>query len=162
MNYESFLDSVHNLIAKNNTTTSTYNVSNSLTSSFAAIYKGIDGSATKYPIININYPCVYVEMKSADRDFSELGRQSRRSINGDVDVYVMFASGAGTPEGRYTADKQVLKALENIEKLFDNFISASGACDWINIVRAETAIVQNQDTWNSVGKLSMKFFKLTA
>lgn len=110
---------VVNLIDKNNTTTSSLDVSSGLTERVKLIRRG------KYditPIPNTQYPCVFVRVRSKDSDiFEKLGQcNNKRDQYANVEIVPIVMAGT-----HYDSEKEMYNLTSNIEALLRAKISLS-------------------------------------
>lgn len=118
-----FIGSVENLIYKNNTTTSSYDISTGLSTrvSDSGFYKGVVGAHELVPVALTMYPVVFVEMKNKQEEFAQLGRENKRYINVFFDIVPVIQYNAGVSysvTGHELASTELLKITQNIEYLF--------------------------------------------
>lgn len=167
LNLVSLLDSFENLLDKNNTTTSDYDISNNLNIRVQKFYSGIDGLHDKSPIpINL-YPVVFIELINKTEEISQLGHSTaNRNMEINFNIIPVIYYGAGSEiefvEGRIKANKEVLYLSQNIESLIRNNITLSNTVDWVNVDNTEYSISLNENaTYNMISKISCKAFKLS-
>lgn len=150
-----FSDSVKNLVHKNNTTTSTYDVSGSLTTRVAKITVGYHKNK---PIPIVDYPCVWVEPKNSRNEFVTVGRTALRDITLNYEIVAMTGIGMGYVDGREKADREMLTLSSNIEELFRNYPALSVTSQVMSslITDSEYDVSEYNDTYISMAKLNLQ------
>lgn len=163
----SLVDSLENLLNKNNTITSDYDISENLNTRVQKFYSGTDGLHDKSPVpINL-YPVVFIELVNKVEEISQLGNSSaKRNMEINFNIVPVIYYGAGSEmefvEGRIKANQEVLYLSQNIESLIRNNITLSNTVDWVNIENTEYSISLNENaTYNMVSKINCKAFKLS-
>lgn len=140
-----------NLISKNNTTTSSYNISSGLTKGVQRIITGY----SKIPIPNIVYPVIFVELKSDTAGFDLIGSAANRKNVVTFDIISIVENGFGQTGGRDVSDVQMLKLTDNIKTLLDVYPKLSStSINYAVRTGTEYDIGQN-DTYNSISKITL-------
>ncbi|MHA1866629.1 MAG: hypothetical protein ACTSXD_01025 [Candidatus Heimdallarchaeaceae archaeon] len=147
----SLSDSIVNLLDKNNTTTSSYDISDGLAIRVKQIKKGYS-KATPIPIQL--YPTVFVELQTKKEEFSQLGKSSRRKVNIVYDIVPVVYY-----KGREESDEQLLLLVQNIENLLRNKIDLSATVDFSVIEATDFDVIYRDDIWNSVAKITLNIEK---
>ena len=155
------ITSLKNLLNENNTNTSSYYISSSITTQVQQVLIGVDGSAEQIPIINNMYPSIILELKNKKEEFAELGRTSRRQTTIDIDIISIVHYGIGetnlsglSGQGRQKSDLECIQLTQNIENLIRNKITLSETVDSCIIKNVDYGIKFYNDTYNSVSKIS--------
>ena len=162
-----FLGTVENLINKNNTTTSSYNVSLNLKKKIAASYKGTSGMSGKLPVLISAYPVFFVEAKSAVEEFNCLGRSGKRQkeITYDIISVTHYACGSNTDDTRALEKAQLenLRMTQNIENLLRNYpkLSTTAAARDNQVLKNDLNgttyfIQENESTYNVMSRITCK------
>lgn len=149
------LTAVKNLLDKNNTTTSQYDISANLERRVVETYKGVSGLYEHKTIPKNYYPCIFVELDSASEDIAELGNSARRDIKGTINIIAitMLEKFAGAE----TADIEIIKLSENIQKLLRNKITLSGTVDYIEDLSVDYNVISKADIYNNISKITITF-----
>lgn len=149
--------SVANLLSKNNTTTSSYDISTSLNVRVKNVILGY----RKVGELQIEYPAIWVELKSDSEDFAQLGKSSRRNIIVSFDVVSEVSYGMGNYDGRELSDTESITLAQNIKNLYRNFITLSNTVDSLIVIGTEYDQDNGiTDTWNSSARVSLQIKKL--
>ena len=156
MNLVSLLTSIENLVQKNNTTTSSHDISSSLNTRVKVFYKGVTGFADTIPIpINL-YPAVCVEINNKTEEMISIGRPGVRDLDITFSIVQIVHYGAGITDGRETSDLELIRLTQNIENMLRANISASGTVESLEIQATEFSnIVRSPDIYNSVSKINI-------
>lgn len=156
MNLVSLLTSMENLIIKNNTTTSSYDISSSLNTRVQSIYKGVRGFSETVPIPKNLYPAVCVEIDNKVEEFFVVGNTARRDLDIVFNIVSIVHYGAGILGGLETSDMESLQLTQNIENMLRQNISASGTVESLEIQSTDFSnIIKTPDTYNSVSKINI-------
>jgi len=140
-----------NLILKNNTTTSSTDISTGLTKRVQRVITGY----SKIPIPNIVYPVIFVELKSDTAAFDLIGSAANRKNVITFDIISIVDSGFGQTSGRDISDVQMLKLTDNIKTLLDAYPKLSStSISYAVRTNTEYDIGQN-DTYNSISKITL-------
>ena len=148
---------IQTLLVSNNTTTSTHDISNGLTKRVQKFYKGAGGMNEVYPVPNVLYPVVFVELNSKSEDWAQIGRASAKRniiLNCQIVCVTNYGAGTGTEStsGQESASYECIKLTQNIEKLLRNNIdlglSAKGV-QW-NLNTDTDFTTRAGETFNSV------------
>jgi hypothetical protein len=157
-NASSFIGSVENLVSKNNTTTSSYDISSGLVSRVVTFHKGTKDMYARIPIPKTLYPAVIVEMNGKEEEFSMLGN-NKRQINVNFSVVSIIDYGAGTTteatNARETSNLEAVKLSQNIEALIRAYprLSQTSLVMKTDIVSTEYSVIAKDDsTYNSIAK----------
>jgi hypothetical protein len=126
VNILSIKNSLKNLIDKNNTNTSSYNVSASMTSKVAYI---TGGNSKRQPVLNINYPAIFVELASTVDDHITMGMTARRETEAEFNIVAVTDYGQGTGEDGEEIDNEMIQLTQNIHNLLRNYITLSNTVD---------------------------------
>ena len=150
--------SLKNLIDKNNSTTSSYDISSSLNERVKFI--GI-GDVDNSPIPNTQYPAVLVKLKSKSEEFSQLGNSAKRKCNISFEVCPITMYGMGVGLGGQKADEECIYLAQNIEALLRAYITLSSTVDYSLIVNTTFEDKVQNDTWNKIARITLETYKLT-
>lgn len=153
-NIVTFSNSLKNLFDKNNTTTSSHDVSGSLKTRVQSVRVGYHRDK---PIPNVNYPCIWVEPKSTNNEFGISGNNSKREITLNYDIVGVVQIGIGYDNGREISDSEMLQLQTNIEKLIRNYpkLSITSQVMEAQITGTDFDVVESIDTYNSMAKLNL-------
>jgi hypothetical protein len=150
-----FADTVKNLVDKNNTTTSSYDVSASLK---ARVVKSTVGYHKSKPIPNTNFPCVWVEPRHVGNEYVTIGRSALRDITVDMDIFAITNAGLGLANGRETADREMLQLSTNIETMLRNYPQLSATSYVMSAVITDVTydVTEANDTYNSIAHIELQ------
>lgn len=150
-----FSDSVKNLIHKNNTTSSSYDVSGSLTTRVNKITVGYHKNK---PIPIVDYPCIWVEPLNSSNEFAVVGRNALRDITVAYNIVAMTGIGMGYTDGREKSDREMLSLSANIEELFRNYPHLSVTSQVMSslITESEYDVSEYNDTYISMANLKLE------
>jgi len=157
------LTSLVNLLDENNTTTSTYNISASLSSSkVKTVYKGVAGMHESFPVPATMYPCVFVELVSKSEELNEIGRSARRWVDMTFDIIPVTNYGMGqSGVDRTASDVEIIQLTQNIEALIRANITLSSTVDIAEIRDTDYSVRLSNDTYNAVSRIRLSCKKLT-
>lgn len=150
-----FSNKVRNLVNKNNTTTSGFDISSGLNK---RVTKVIMGFHSKKPQQNIQYPLVWVEPRVKIDEFASLGNNAKREMTIRYEVTGIVQGGMGAFDGREQSDNEMLKLSANLETLFRNYIDLSNSSEVMSSIleSIEYDVIEFNDTWNSICKLNLE------
>ena len=150
-------EAIRNLIEKNNTITSSFDVSANLNTRIKNVFKGF---AKDKPIPNNQYPVVWVELKNDLEDSIAIGRRSSRDISMSFNIKCVVNYGFGVFDGRETSDDEMYQLATNIKTLFRNNIKVSNTVEWAKVDDTEYDVIEHAEkTWNSIADVSLLVFK---
>jgi hypothetical protein len=173
LNLVSLLGTIQNLLEKNNTTTSSFDISANLNKRIVSFHKGVEGMSEKLPIPNHLYPACFVELSSKTEDFADLGRRPKREAFIGFDIVLVTHYGIGSDRtsvsNRETAGLENLQGTQNIEYLLREKIHLSTtSSDTDNYVLqnllpdTDYSTSYNEDTYNVVSKITNRSKILTS
>ena len=125
VNELSIKNSLINLISKNNTNTSSYDLSGSLQERVRFIH---GSSADRVPALIIDYPIVFVELNSLVDSHTELGLSSRRDVEAGFQITAITNYGIATEDYEDT-DNEMIQLTYNLHYLLRNNIKISSTVD---------------------------------
>jgi hypothetical protein len=134
LNIASVTSLVINLLDKNNTTTSSFDVSSSLAVRVQIV--GI-GEPEVIPIPSTQYPAILVNAESQSEDWSQLGATARRLVTINFQVVPITYAGLGQmgESARENSYIELYQLTSNIENVFRNKPDLSGTSLGITMVR---------------------------
>jgi hypothetical protein len=145
-------DSVLNLLDKNNTATSAYDISSGI---YQRIQMITGANSEKQPVLNIQYPAVFVEVKK-DRDkIVQLGATARRSVEIDVDIVPIIDYGITLENAREESDNELVRLTDNIKNLIRNFITLSTTVDSMEVMETTYDAKYSDNVYNSNSRISL-------
>ena len=149
-----FSASLKNLVHKNNTTTSSYNVSSSLKQQVKWVKVGYHKDK---PMTVVDYPCVWVEPRRKNDAFIEIGSTARRTMNLTFDIVAITQEGMGLTNGREVADNEMLQLSTNIETLLRNYpkLSVTSQVMQSTISDVEWGVIESNETYNSMARIEL-------
>ena len=148
MNLVSILGSIENLIIKNNTATSDYDVSDGLQNRVKKTHKGVSGMHETFPVVKSQQPVVFIEIDSTSDNISQIGNSARRNVELNFNIVSIMDYGMGVSlegESREKLSLESIRLSQNIETLFRNNITISNTVDWCR-VEAVTYSTNIEDT----------------
>ena len=156
MNLVNLLTSMENLISKNNTTTSSYDISSGLETRVQTIHKGVRGMAENIPIPNNLYPAIIVEIDSKTEEKILIGNTSKRDLDVTFGIIPIVHYGAGQVSGRETSNMELVRLTQNIENMLRAHISASATVESLDIQSTDFSnIINSPDIYNSVARINI-------
>lgn len=145
------LESIKNLLRKNNTNTSTLDISDGLDDDrrVCGFYKGVNGLHEHLPVPKNQYPAVFVEADTQVEDFAQIGNACKQR---DVELVVSIVSVTMYEAPAYAeeADIEAIRLAQNIHALIRANITLSQTVDHSNITSVEYSTVLREDTYNNV------------
>ena len=149
-------DALVNLIHKNNTTTSSLDVSAGLVT---RVYDIIGANSEKMPIMNILYPVVFVEVKREAEEFAQLGNSARRNVEIGIDVVPVIEYGLGITTAEINPkeenDDEIIKLTQNIQELIRNKITLSNTVDSVRISETAYDAKYSDNVYNVQSRISL-------
>lgn len=159
----SIMDSIKNLLEKNNTITSSYNISNGLNGKVKSFYSGIQGMSENTPVALSLYPAVFVELSRKVENYERLGSPNRRDADIEMNIIPITNYGAGTSsqsKSRMNADYECINLTQNIEELIRNKITLSNTVSWVLTNTDYNYRTQNvENTYNCVSRIFLDIKK---
>ena len=141
---DTFTSSVVNLLDKNNTTTSSADISGGLVNRVKVVRRGKYSIA---PIPNTQYPCVFVRVRSKDSDtFEHLGNcNHKRDQYANVEIVPIVQLGTNL-----NSEAEMYKLTSNIEALIRAHISLSSTVNDCLIVGVDYDSESVSDEFHNV------------
>jgi hypothetical protein len=118
-------NSLQNLITKNNTITSSWNLSSSLSSQIVTIS---GGNSNRVPVLNIDYPAVFIELDGINDNHVEMGKTSRRDVEMSFKITCVTDYGIAREDYEDT-DNEMIQLTYNLHNLLRNNVKISNTCD---------------------------------
>lgn len=146
----SIKNSLQNLIEKNNTNTSSYDLSYGLDNRVQMI---CGGSSGRVPTLNIEYPAVFIELAGVSDSHVELGMSSRRDVDLDFNIIAITDYGMAVDTKGESTDNEVIQLAQNIEELLRNNIRLSSTVD--SCLINSTDFVTEEGTYNARSRTSL-------
>jgi hypothetical protein len=145
-------DSLLNLLNKNNTVTSSYDISAGI---YSRIQQITGANSEKQPVLNINYPAVFVEVKK-DRDkIVQLGMTARRNVEIDIDIVPVIDYGIAIENAREESDNELVRLSDNIKNLIRNYITLSTTVDSMEIAETTYDAKYSDNVYNANSRISL-------
>ena len=113
--------------------------------------------------LEINYPTIWVELKSDREDFAQLGMTARRNLVIRFDIVAETAYGMAGSSG--SAETEMIVLAQNLKSLFRSFprLSSTAVVEKCTVVGTEYDTTQGVgDTWNSTARISLEIEKLVS
>ncbi len=152
----SLLTSMENLLEKNNTTTSSNDVSASLNKRVQGFYKGVRGFSDNIPIPRTLLPAVCVELDAKTEELPFMGGNAVRDMDVTFDIVPITGYGAGVSEGLENSDLELIRLTQNIEGLIRTKITLSSTVESLEITSTDfSVVVKSPDTYVSVARISL-------
>lgn len=146
----SIKNSLKNLLEKNNTNTSNYDISTDLVS---RVKKISSANSKKLPVLKLDYPVVFVELKNNKDSHIEMGNTARRDTEISIDIVPVIDYGMGTTEAQENSDDECFQLSQNIQYLLRNYITLSSTVDSCIIDNVDYDI--DEGTYNSQSRISL-------
>lgn len=143
-------NSLQNLITKNNTNTSDYDVSADLDGRVKFIS---GGTAVRVPVLNISYPAVFVALRNVEDKHVELGMSARRDTELMFQITGIIDFGIATDITGEKSDNEIIQLSQNLENLFRNKITLSATVD--SCLVTETDYIVAGGTYNSHANINL-------
>lgn len=145
--------SVTNFISKNNTTTSSYNVSSGLSKKLTGVIAGYH----KSPRQNINLPYIWVELKRDREAFDSVGQRARRKVVIEFDIIGEVNTGLGQYSGRGASDTEMIKLAQNVKNLLRSNPTLSSTAYNCLVTDTEYDLkLGANDTYDSIFRISLE------
>ena len=152
------LTSLENYLIKNNTTTSSNDISAGLSNRVVGFYKGVEGISEKIPVpINL-YPAIFVELNSDTEEIRLMSQRAsaQRDIEIDLAIVSVVNTGIGTTTPVENSDLEIITLTQNIKDLIRSDITLSSTVQWIESAATDYSIqVGDTDTYNSVSRIQV-------
>lgn len=157
LNVSTFLTSVENLFHKNNTTTSSYDISSGLSKRVLSFHKGAQNMYKNLPIAKTLYPAIIVELDGKSEEFGMLGNNKRNiDINFSVIAITDYFSGpSDSTSGLESATIENIKLSQNVEALIRQYpkLSQTAIVMKTDIDSTSYGVVAKSDgTYNSISR----------
>ena len=157
LNLITFRNSVANLFNKNNTTTvgATADISNGLQERVKQVITGY----SKQPVININYPTVFVELKSKSEEFALAANTAIRDHTILMDIVGVVDFGVGQQDGRNESDDEMILLSSNLERLVrqNPRLSNTSQIRQAAISNVDYDVVESSfESYNSITRISLE------
>ena len=123
-------NSLQNLIVKNNTNTSDYDLSSSITSKVVTVS---GANADKVATINIDYPAVFVKLNNHSDNHNELGNTARRDVDLEFRISCIMQEEAVAIDNAENIDNENIQLTHNLQELLRNNVKISNTVDWCTI-----------------------------
>lgn len=148
-------DSIRNLFNKNNTTTSSYNISNGMSTTVQNIFTAFHKSK---PLADYQYPAIFVEPSGKSENHDTIGNTGKRNMEISFDIVSIVQYGLGQENGGELSDRQLILLTDNLEYLLRNHTRLSSTSYVLNhsAQATEYAIEEYNDTYNSISKISLQ------
>lgn len=156
LNIKTKLGSLENYLIKNNTTTSSLDISGSLNVRVQQFYKGTDGMSQSQPVPSTLYPVVFVELVRKEESHDTLGNSARkRTIIITYNIIPCVSYGPGQVDQRESSNLELIQLAQNIEAALRYDASLSLTADRFSVTNSEYGTRYNQDsTYVSVAKIT--------
>ena len=146
----SIKNSLQNLISKNNTVTSSYDVSNSLNNRVQLV---CGGTSARVPELNIMYPVIFVELENIVDEHIELGKTSRRNVELIFGITGIIEYGIGIQDDGESTDNECVQLSQNVVELLRNYVTISTTVD--SCLVTGTEFITDEGTYNARSKISL-------
>ena len=151
----SIRSSIKNLLDKNNTNTSSYYISNNLSTTVQQVVAGYHLSK---PVPDYLYPAIWVELKNKTEEFANLSNSARRDATINFDIVAVVQHGLGQIDGREASDIEMITLASNIETLLRNKVQLSQTSVVVQSLAngTEYDVVESNDTYNSIAIIGLE------
>jgi len=148
-------DAIKNLIDKNDTDTSSYDVSASLNSRVQYTTVGFHNNK---PVPLFNYPAIFVEPGTRQEEYETLSTSHSRTMIVPFSIVSIVNYGEGQEDGRRLADRESIQLSDNLTYLFRNFERLSSTSYVMQAVvdSVEFDIQESENTYNSISKITLQ------
>lgn len=143
-------DAIVSILASQNTTTATIDLSTSLRTRVQTVSKG----NFKDPVLNILYPAVKVQVDSISDEFFAIGNSSKRDITSSY--IIRAATQAMTPDGAPSAEDECLQLAENLDNILRTYTDLSGTCSYSRITGVDFSFDENDATYVHVAEIKLE------
>ena len=148
-------DSILNLITKNDTDTSTYDVSKSLNQrvNYTAV-----GFHAKKPLRIDQYPAIFIEPGNRIEEFETASGSGNRNMTVPFNIVSITQYGAGQEDGRNLADREMIQLSDNLSYLFRAYprLSNTSYVLQAGIDGVEFGVEEYENTYNSISRISLQ------
>lgn len=124
-------DNIVNLLDKNNTTTSGYDLSANLRRRVAEVRPG----SPKLGQISAMLPCVFVRIGRYAAELNLGGKNAQRDIDYEVNMYAVTNALAG--QDRSEADEECMRLSQNVLNIIRAYPDMSMSGHWVSKIEAE-------------------------
>jgi hypothetical protein len=164
IDFNSKLTSLSNLLNKNNTNTSTYDISDGLNFRVRRCYSGVQGMSNNIPVLLDDYPVVFIELVTSPEELVAIGNNPKRDVGIEYDIIPVTHFGASTEqraaESVETAHKELIILTQNIHDLLRNNITLSATVEQSNIESTDWGIsIGEPQVYNVASRIRLNTFK---
>lgn len=151
----SIRSSIKNLLVKNNTNTSSFNISANLSTTVQQIVAGYHLSK---PTPDFMYPAVWVELKNKSEEFGLIGNSAKRDGVINFDIVAIVQDGLGQFDGREKSDIEMIQLANNIEGIFREKIQLSQTSVITSslVTNTDYDVIESNDTYNSIAIIELE------
>ena len=165
MNVLDQLISLTNLLEKNNTHTSSYDISDGLVERVQRIVYGKDGIHEALPMAEVYQPIIFVELGNKIETFSQIGNSVSRYIDINYNIVVYTNYGMSSDyygDSSVNSDKENLTLTQNIENLLRHHVSLSNTVDQSLIEGTDFSTDIQEESYISVSTINLMTKKLSS
>lgn len=150
-----FLNSIKNLTEKNNTTTSSTDISGNLNKRVCTFLAGVNNFSAIAPIATTSYPALSIEMNNKDQAFGLIGNTAKREQKINFSIVCITQYNANDIE---TAAQESIYLADNIEELFRNkvVLSQTSIVLKANAVSTEYGFRMDESYKNYASKITIE------
>ena len=159
MNLTNFIGSIENLLNKNNTTTSSDDISSGLVTRVQTFKHGLAGMSDQWPVAKFLYPIIFVELNTKTEEMVTLGNTARRNQTVSVDIVSVLEYGAGSLDAIEDSDNEILTLTQNIENMIRQYprLSQTSLILSANIGSTDYTVKKAGDeTYNNVSSIHLE------
>jgi hypothetical protein len=131
------LTSLTNLLSKNNTNTSSYDISKDMNIRVKRCFQGADGLHSQLPIQVDDYPVIFIELITQPEGLVQISNSPKRDVDIEFNIIPVTHYGASSqivaPESVEAAHKELIILNRNIQNLLRNKITLSSTVNQSNI-----------------------------
>lgn len=151
------LTTTENLLIKNNTNTSSYDISEGLNKRVVNFYKGSSGLFNKIPIPKSLYPACCIELIKKPEEFAQLGRTAKRNVEIRMDIITITNYEASSNEGESLENSQLenIRLSQNIESLIRNKVDLSTTAIHTALISDVDYSIDTDNIYNNVSRISL-------
>lgn len=150
---------VQNLINKNNTTTSSYDISSGLKKRV----QWVKIANVDYPFANTMYPVVCVSLNRSNSEFSQIGNTARREVEYSFQITPVTYYGMGQTDGGTDAMNEGYRIAGNLQRLIRAYpqLSATSFVLESDFTDTDYSSVRGDATYVQTAKMNLKVKVLT-
>ena len=156
--YSDIHDSIINVLKLNNTTGSSYNLNNSITTIITddnILY----GHINTFPIRADRLPMILISFDSKEVEMSDMGwtlntKKLKKIATAQYNIFTVVGSYGGW-EGQEIGFKDIYNLTRNIEYIIDQNVQLSNTVMWCNVQSAKIVIPESEKSFAGYSLLTL-------